>query len=71
MLVILGSAVLGYFANRRWWLVFVVPIAVLALSPLNILSIFTVFAGGVVGFGLGMLVRRRVDRKRQAAEISD
>ena len=71
MLVVLGSAALGYFANRRWWLVVLIPGLVWLLVPLNTLSIFTVFTAGVVSFGVGMLIRRRVDRKRRPPEISD
>jgi hypothetical protein len=71
MLVILVAAVLGFAANRRWWLV-VVPIAFGAFfgSAVNTTSIFTMSAAGVAGFALGMLVRRLVERRRGAPTTS-
>lgn len=72
MLVILVAALLGFVANRRWWLV-LIPIAFGAFvgSAVNTTSIFTMTAAGVVGFAVGMLIRRLVERRRRAPEISD
>ncbi len=67
MLLILGSAVLGFFGSRRWWLV-VIPIAIGAFfgSAVNAASGFVAPAAAAVGFAMGMLARRLIERRRGA-----
>jgi hypothetical protein len=71
MLLIVGSAVLGFVASRRWWLV-LIPIAIGAFfgSAVNATSGFLAPATAAAGFAAGMLARRFIDRRRQP-EISD
>jgi hypothetical protein len=71
VLLIFGSAILGVFTGRRWWLV-LIPIAIGAFfgSAVNATSGLVAPASAAAGFAVGMLARRLV-RRRRAAELPD
>jgi hypothetical protein len=72
MLTIAVSLLIGFAANRRWWLVFIpIAVGVFIGSAVSTLGAITMTAAGVVGFGLGMLARRWIERRRARPRISD
>jgi hypothetical protein len=71
VLLVLGSAIFGFFARRRWWLV-LIPIAIGAFfgSAVDAASGFVAPAAGAAGFAVGILLRRLAERRRRA-ELPD
>jgi len=67
VLLVLGSAIFGFFARRRWWLV-LIPIAIGAFfgSAVDAASGFVAPAAGAAGFAVGILLRRLAERRRRA-----
>src|SRR6187551_3680400 len=67
VLLVLGSAIFGFFARRRWWLV-LIPIAIGAFfgSAVDAASGLVAPAAGAAGFAVGILLRRLAERRRRA-----
>ena len=67
VLLVLGSAIFGFFARRRWWLV-LIPIAIGAFfgSAVDAASGFVAPAAGAAGLAVGILLWRLAERRRRA-----